>query len=116
MSATPFDIPALLKDIENNGSNLSGNEEARQQCLASARSLSYALETPRETLLRIQYAQIPLQACLRIGVEIGLFKALDKGNGKPVSTSDLANDVGVDAQLLGRYNIAYGAVMTIYGG
>ena len=102
MSATPFDVPGLVKKVCDNGNALSGNEEARRQCLAAARSLCYALETPRESVLRLQYGELPHQAAIRIGIELELFKALDDGSQKPVSTHVLAERTGADPQLLGR--------------
>lgn len=102
MSTTPFDIPSLIEKVHTNGSNLSGNEEARRQCLAAARSLCYALETPRESVLRLHYAEISHQAAIRIGIDLDLFKSLDDGSGKPVHTLELAKRTGADPQLLGR--------------
>ena len=102
MATTPFDIPALLKKVEVNGDNLSGNDEARQQCLAAARSLCYALETPRESVLRLHYAELSHQAAIRVGIDLDLFKVLDNGTGKPVHTLELAKRTNSDPQLLGR--------------
>lgn len=102
MSNTPFDIPSLLKEVQSNGTGLSGNEEARRQCLAAARSLCYALETPLESLTRIQYAELSHQAALRTGIGMNLFKALDDGSEKPVHTLELAKQTSADPQLLGR--------------
>jgi len=102
MSNTPFDVFALLKTVNSTGNDLSGNEDARQQCLAAARSLCYALETPRESVLRLHYAELAHQATIRTGIELDLFKALESGNGKPVHTSELAERTHADPQLLGR--------------
>ena len=99
---TPFDVPQLLEDIQAYGADLSRDEVARQQCLAAARSLFYALETPHETLARLHYAELPHQAALRTGIELGLFKALSGGSGKPVQTSELSTSTGADVQLLGK--------------
>ena len=59
MSSTPYDIPALVKKI-NSASNDLGkdNGEARRQCLDAARSLSFALETPAESISRIGWAEV----------------------------------------------------------
>ena len=102
MSATPFDIPRLLKNVYINGNDLSGNEEGRRQCLAAARSLCYALETPRESMLRLHYAELSHQAAIRIGIELDLFKALDDGSAKPLHTDVLAERTRADPQLLGK--------------
>lgn len=59
MSSTPYDIPALLKAIDANGKDLGKDKgEARQQCLAAARELCYVLETPVESILRINWAEV----------------------------------------------------------
>ena len=102
MSNTSFDIPALVKKVYADDRHLSENQEARRQCLAAARSLCYALETLRESVLRLHYAESAHQASIRIGIELDLFKALDDGNGKPVHTNKLAERTGSDPQLLGR--------------
>ena len=102
MSDIPFDIPTLLGQVHANGNDLAGNENARQQCLAAARSLCYALETPRESILRLHYAELAHQAAIRTGIELKLFEALSDGDTKPVHTSQLAKTTGADPQLLGR--------------
>ena len=62
-SPNPYDIPALLKEIEANGMGLGeGGGQARQQCLAAAQSLCYALETPSESITRTHYAEVN-QSC-----------------------------------------------------
>ena len=59
MSSTPYDIPALLKAIDTNGKSLGKDTgEARRQCLAAARGLCYALETPMESILRVSWAEV----------------------------------------------------------
>ena len=59
MSSTPYDISALLKEVNTNALNLGrDNEEARRQCLAAARSLCYALETPVESVIRMNWAEV----------------------------------------------------------
>ena len=59
MSSTPYDVPALLKAIDTYGKNVGKNKgEARRQCLAAARELCYALETPIESILRVSWAEV----------------------------------------------------------
>ena len=101
MSSTPFDIPALLKEVESNGKDLIGNETARQRCLAAARTLCYALERPREAVLRMHYAEPTHQAAIRVGLDLKLFEALRTGDGKPVHTSTLAERTHANPELLG---------------
>lgn len=54
---TPYDVPALLKQIASNGDNLQ-EEEARQTCLTAARNLQFALEKPTESILRTRVAEV----------------------------------------------------------
>ena len=59
MLATSCNVESLLKEISANGATLSNEDDAsRQQCLAAARSLCYALETPLEVILRLNYAEV----------------------------------------------------------
>ena len=60
MAFAPFDITALVKEINSSSSSLNQdkNEDARQQCLAAARSLCYALETPLDSTLRLCYSDV----------------------------------------------------------
>ena len=59
MSSTPYDIPALLKAIDANSKSLGKDTgKARRQCLAAARELCYALETPMESILRVSWAEV----------------------------------------------------------
>ena len=58
-SPNPYDIPALLQEIEANGKKIGeGGAQFRQQCLAAARALCYALETPMESILRTHWAEV----------------------------------------------------------
>ena len=60
MAFAPFDIAAIVKEINFNSSSLyqGKNEDARQQCLAAARSLCHALETPLDSALRLCYSDV----------------------------------------------------------
>ena len=59
MSSTPYDIPALVDKISATSKDLGkGTEEARRQCLDAARSLTFALETPNESILRHVWAEV----------------------------------------------------------
>ena len=59
MSSTPYGIPALVETITTTSKVLGkDNGEARRQCLEAARSLTFALETPIETVLRHGWAEV----------------------------------------------------------
>lgn len=59
MSSTPYDIPGLLEKIGIMGKQLYKEDgDARQQCLAAARSLCFALETPVESISRHNWAEV----------------------------------------------------------
>ena len=59
MSSTPYDIPALVEKISTTSKNLGKDSgEARRQCLDAARSLTVALETPIESILRTAWAEV----------------------------------------------------------
>ncbi len=59
MSSTPYDIPALVRRITAASNNVGKDDgEARRQCLDAARSLTFALETPVESLLRSVWAEV----------------------------------------------------------
>ena len=59
MSSTPYNIPALVKEISTTSKRLGkDNGEARRQCLNAARSLTFALETPIESILRTAWAEV----------------------------------------------------------
>lgn len=59
MSSTPYDIPALVKKINTTSKDLGKDTgEARRQCLDAARLLSFALETPVESISRHAWAEV----------------------------------------------------------
>lgn len=59
MSSTPYDIPALVDKINGTSIDLGRDTgEARRQCLDATRSLSFALETPVESILRTVWAEV----------------------------------------------------------
>ena len=63
MAFAPFDIAALVKEINFSSCSLyqGKNEDARQQCLTAARSLCHALETPLDSALRLCYSDVFLK-------------------------------------------------------
>jgi hypothetical protein len=53
------EVPRLLDEVAVKGKALAQNEpRARQTLLESARALVYALETPREAMIRICWSQV----------------------------------------------------------
>ncbi len=60
MSSTPFDIPATIKRINTTSNDLGKDTTgaARRQCLDAVRLLSFALETPVESILRYAWAEV----------------------------------------------------------
>lgn len=44
-------------------------------------------------------------AALTLGVDVGLFKVMAKGNGSSKSSADLANKVGVDPIVVGKRSL-----------
>lgn len=63
MTFAPFDVSKLVKDISHFGSLVAqhNDEDARQKCLAAARTLSCALETPMDSTVRLIYADVRLK-------------------------------------------------------
>lgn len=55
-----------------------------------------------ETLLRMVWIEPAYAACLKLGVDVGLFAALgEKGEGREYSVEELAGKTGVERDLLG---------------
>ncbi|PYH84606.1 o-methyltransferase [Aspergillus uvarum CBS 121591] len=99
----PEEVPALLKRIALHGeAYLTENDELeRTRILDSARSLVYALETPREAIVRHCWSQSSLHAAIEIGVDVDLFTALSRDD-KPKSAAELAMATGVSQVMLAR--------------
>lgn len=59
MSSTPYDIATLIQKINSTSKGLGKDTgEARRQCLDTVRSLTFALETPVESILRNVWAEV----------------------------------------------------------
>lgn len=56
----PHEVPALLEQIASYGTTFTvgQNEKVRADLLDTARSLIYALETPREAIIRHCWSQV----------------------------------------------------------
>ncbi|RAH84305.1 o-methyltransferase [Aspergillus japonicus CBS 114.51] len=99
----PEEVPGLLKRIALHGeAYLTENDELeRTKILDSARALVYALETPREAIIRHCWSQSSLYAAIEIGVDLDLFTALSRDD-KPKSAAELAIATGVSQVMLAR--------------
>ena len=54
-------VPQLLEEIAKQGKSLTQDgAQNRRQLLESVRSLSYALETPREAMIRYCWSQVQI--------------------------------------------------------
>ncbi|KAJ6135949.1 hypothetical protein N7512_001109 [Penicillium capsulatum] len=110
----PQQVSALLEQLHADGKEYLGvAPQARLQLLETARSLVYALETPREAIIRHCWSESTSYAALEIGVDVGLFNALGTDD-KPKSVAGLAVKTGVEPVLLGRimkHLAAMGAIL-----
>jgi hypothetical protein len=126
-SNLPDTVPDLLQTVASHGKDLIAQDpEARLKLLEAARSLTYALETPREAIIRhcwsevgchilsrafsselelsrltgIAFTQSTSYAALETAVDINLFSALGTDD-KPKTVAELAEATSVDPILLG---------------
>ncbi|KAJ6051332.1 uncharacterized protein N7446_005964 [Penicillium canescens] len=99
---TPELVPGLVEQVACLGKIASlQNHKERSALLDAARSLVYALETPREAMIRYCWSQSTLYAAVETGVDLGLFAILSKDE-KPKTAAELANATGADPVLLAR--------------
>ncbi|EKV08093.1 O-methyltransferase [Penicillium digitatum PHI26] len=103
MSAnTPELVPGLVDQVASLGKGVRLQDYTdRTTLLEVARSLVYALETPREVIIRHCWSQTTLFASMEIAVDLGLFAVLSKDE-KPKSADELAKATGADPVLLAR--------------
>ncbi|KAL4795782.1 S-adenosyl-L-methionine-dependent methyltransferase [Aspergillus venezuelensis] len=95
-------VPGLLDDVASLGKEYLGQDsEARLSLLEKARELVYALETPREAIIRHCWSESTGYAALETAVALNLFNALDAGDS-PKTVAQLAEVTGSDPALLGR--------------
>lgn len=108
LPSAPHLVPGLLQDILSQGIAFSGNQgtNARVNLLDAARSLTIALETPKEAMLRYCWSQSTIYAAIETGVDLGLFTALSHDES-PKSASSLAEVTGADLNMLGIYPFFY---------
>ncbi|KAL2782642.1 S-adenosyl-L-methionine-dependent methyltransferase [Aspergillus keveii] len=98
----PSQIPYLLQKVASGGYEyLATGDQARLKLLEEARALVYALETPREAIIRHCWSEATSYAALETAVGLKLFNALGTDD-QPKSVVELANATGSDPALLGR--------------
>ncbi|PNP73498.1 hypothetical protein FNYG_13148 [Fusarium nygamai] len=91
-------IDNLLAQVKTLGNSLNAQDRAKvQKSLLDAMS---HVETPYEHMLRLSGCHLQL-ACIRLGADIGLFKALVE-NQEPLNCSHLSEKLAADSNLLGR--------------
>ncbi|KAM0715778.1 hypothetical protein Q7P37_008292 [Cladosporium fusiforme] len=104
-------VPSTLKSIHTLGKTFSASDNnARLQLLAEARHLVRSLETPRETMIKHNWAQPSAHMAITLGVDIGLFKAMLEDNASPKTVTKLAATLKVDPSLLARIMRHLGAM------
>ncbi|KAJ5161243.1 hypothetical protein N7492_006635 [Penicillium capsulatum] len=100
--SAPELLPGLLKDIEKYSQAIAkGDADARLKLVDAARSLTQAMETPQETMLRYSWAQPSSFACIETCIDLGIFSIMAKTD-KPQSVASLASLTGAEPELLGR--------------
>ncbi|KAL4802514.1 S-adenosyl-L-methionine-dependent methyltransferase [Aspergillus unguis] len=108
------DLPELLKKVSSLGATYAGNsdEDVRAEYLDAARHLVYALETPREAMIRYCWSQSTLYAAIESCVDLGVFPILAKDD-TPKTAAELAKATGADTLLLSRILKHLGAMGVI---
>ncbi|KAJ5625074.1 Winged helix-turn-helix transcription repressor DNA-binding [Penicillium lagena] len=98
---SPQKIADLLQQIASYGNELGNDPQARFNLLEASRALTYALETPREAILRHCWSESTTYAAIHTGVDLGLFNVLSKDD-KPKTVKELAESTSADPVLLAR--------------
>ncbi|KAJ5131069.1 O-methyltransferase family 2 [Penicillium bovifimosum] len=99
---TPELVPGLVDQVASLGKDVNlQDHKDRSTLLEAARSLVYALETPREAMIRYCWSQATLYAALETGVDLDVFAVLSKDE-KPKTATDLAAATGADPVMLAR--------------
>ncbi|MCJ1475832.1 hypothetical protein MMC13_004496 [Lambiella insularis] len=104
----------LLEDIASNGKALLEEDQtARTRLLSAARALVAELETPRETIIRMCWAETNLFTSAMIARDVKLFAKLDEYNGGAKTVNRLAQMTGTEPALLSRLLKHMAAMNTI---
>ncbi|KAK2810972.1 hypothetical protein FQN50_002564 [Emmonsiellopsis sp. PD_5] len=98
----PKEVPRLLEEVASYGKDfVQEDPKARMKLLESARALVYALETPREAMIRYCWSDAAAFASIETAIERGIFVELGKGDG-PKKVVDIAAATNCDAVMLSR--------------
>ncbi|KAL2221344.1 O-methyltransferase-domain-containing protein [Thermoascus aurantiacus ATCC 26904] len=89
------DILAQIKALASDADDVG-----RKRILQSLQELSYAIETPQDSMQRILYLYLQL-AAIRVGLDLKLFDILGESRD-PVTVDELATKTGAAPTLLGR--------------
>ncbi|KAI8951012.1 S-adenosyl-L-methionine-dependent methyltransferase [Xylaria longipes] len=98
-------VPKLVSEITTVGNAFSkagGSIVARRELLAKTRDLVRALESPRDIMIRHVWAQPCNVMAISFGVQSGLWTAMAKNGGGPQKVVDLAEQLGMQEELLQR--------------
>ncbi|KAH8692617.1 putative O-methyltransferase [Talaromyces proteolyticus] len=107
------DVPRLLEEVSSQGKSLvQYGAQNRRQLLEAARSLVYALETPREAIIRFCWSQSTIYTAIESSINLGLFKALSQDD-KPKTAGQLAEATGAEPVFLSRILKHLGAMGVI---
>ncbi|KAL4914334.1 S-adenosyl-L-methionine-dependent methyltransferase [Aspergillus aurantiobrunneus] len=108
------DLPGLLSKVSSLGVayTAKNDEDLRAEYLDAARHLVYALETPREAMIRYCWSQSTLYAAIESCVDLGVFPILSKDD-TPKTAAELAEATNADPLLLSRLLKHLGAMGVI---
>ncbi|KAL5338030.1 S-adenosyl-L-methionine-dependent methyltransferase [Aspergillus crustosus] len=108
------DLPNLLSKVTSFGNAYAANidEDLRAEYLDAARSLVYALETPREAMIRYCWSQSTIYAAIETCVELGVFPVLSRDD-TPKTAVELAEATNADPGMLARLLKHLGAMGVI---
>lgn len=98
----PEQIPELLEKVHTLGKTVDvNNTKERIALLDNVRALMFALETPREAMIRHCWSWTTLLASVEVAVDLGLWHLLAKDD-KPKTVDELAQATGAEPLLLSR--------------
>lgn len=100
-AATISDLSQRLQEQAASYATSSGDERQRQKLLATSHELLRAIESPKERIARMCYADIYLFIATRVLVDLDVFNIVARADG-PVSVEKLGEKTGADPALLAR--------------
>ncbi|KAF2833250.1 S-adenosyl-L-methionine-dependent methyltransferase [Ophiobolus disseminans] len=93
-------VPGILKEISSFGTSPPTDlDTTRLELLANARALVRALETPRETMIKHNWAQPGCHTAITTCYNAGVFDVL---KGGPMTVDEIAKGVGKNREVLAR--------------